>query len=126
MGYSHSLDIKWRGPGDSESQTITKSGTAQIMEELAFLNGAANVLKAIAFPVSALKFVYLCSDKDVLVETNSSSAPDDLIHLKAGVPYIWYEGAYDSCVFAATVTAFYLTNEGTGNGNLQVVIVYDA
>jgi hypothetical protein len=82
----------------------------------------------IEFPVdiSATKGIYLMSDADVVIETNSTSAPQETITLKAGVAVAWKYGASPgSAPFSGDVTMLYVSNAGAAAANLTAIAVID-
>jgi len=81
---------------------------------------------SVAIDVSAVKSFFLLSDQAVTVETNSGSAPDDTITLKAGVPYVWNTDSYNSFLLTADVTALFVTNSGEQTATLQLRCIQDA
>ena len=81
---------------------------------------STDMLVATVIDVSQLKSILLLSDRDLTIETNSASVPDDTIALKAGVPYIWNTNSYDACLLTADVTALYVTLVGVVAATLKI------
>lgn len=75
---------------------------------------------------TAIKAMYLVSDQDVTLETNSASSPIDTIALKANVPLIWTEDDDFDCPISADVTMLYITNAGSTEANVSIVVGEDA
>lgn len=86
---------------------------------------ANDQLYALALDVSQVKAVFLLSDQDLLLETNSSSSPANTLSLKANVPYIWYTNKPQALVFTTDITALYLTNASAAVATLKLEILVD-
>lgn len=54
--------------------------------------------------ISALKSIVFYADQDMTIETNSGSAADHTITLKANKPLVWYENCGLPSPFAADAT----------------------
>lgn len=86
---------------------------------------AADTLYAFVLDVSQVKAVFILSDQDITLETNSSGAPTNTLALKANVPYIWYTNKPSALVFTGDITALYITNASAAIANLQMEILVD-
>lgn len=76
--------------------------------------------------VSALKSLYILSDQDMTLETNSGSTPDDTIALKANKPVVWESSSgYFSNPLTADVTALFFTNASGSAANLKIRTLED-
>lgn len=68
----------------------------------------------------------IVADKDTTVKTNSTSAPDDTLALKANVPLTWMTGDLaDNKFLSADVTKWYVTT-GAATTKLKILIGSDA
>lgn len=73
----------------------------------------ANQLLTLAFTHTTLQAIFLLSNQNLTIKTNSSSSPAQTINLLAGIPYRWSLSAgYFANPITAAVTAFYLTTPG--------------
>jgi hypothetical protein len=86
---------------------------------------ANDQLHAMALDVSQVKAIAILSDQDLTLETNSSSAPDNTLSLKANVPYIWYTNKPQALVFTTDITALYVTNASAAVASLKMEILVD-
>ena len=76
--------------------------------------------------VSQVKlFVALC-DRDITLETNSSSVPANTLSLTANVPYVWRTGKPDSFKLTTDVTSIYATLAAGAAARLQIHAVLDS
>ena len=78
--------------------------------------------------MTALKSLWISSDQDLMIETNSGSAPDDTIHVIGGNP-IWWDaarGAEDPAPLTADVTQIFVTNAGSTAAVLRILGLQDA
>lgn len=123
ISFAH--DVK--APGANLTNTPKSvSGSALLVVDESVANGQTNSLVACTLDVSAVKGLYLISDQDVLVETNDGTTPDDTISLKANQPYLWHTDAYDALIFAADITALYVTNASGSAAAIKMYAVTDA
>ena len=123
---SHSFQFTEKVVIGGESTSILNALTAglriAISEQIAIAN---DVLVALSVDVSQVKGVYILSDQDVTLETNSSSSPTNTLALKANIPYVWYTNKYDVLKFTSDITALYVTNASASAANLTIEILTD-
>ena len=81
---------------------------------------------ALSLAVADAKMIYIVSDQDVLLETNSGSAADDSFNLTAGQEMFWRDGSGVVCPFTTDVTAFFFSNAGDVDANVVIRIAKDA
>lgn len=73
-----------------------------------------------------LKSIFIVSDQDVTIETNSAGAPSNTIAIKANKPLVWYVGSYFANPFTVDVTAlFFTTGAIAASANVQMVKIMD-
>ncbi len=71
--------------------------------------------------VSEMKGVFMVSDQDLTLKTNSSSTPDDTINLVAGKPYFWSAGLSMPNPLSTDVTGgLFVTNSSGQEANLII------
>jgi len=109
----------------SRENTFTGTGSASVVGE-SIADSTTDGLVAFALDVSQVKAIYIKSDQDITIETNSSSAPDNTLALKSNIPYVWYTNKYDALVFTADITKIYVTNASGSAATLNIEAVYDA
>jgi len=109
----------------SRENTFTGTGSASVVGE-SIADSTTDGLVAFALDVSQVKAIYIKSDQDITIETNSSSAPDNTLALKSNIPYVWYTNKYDALVFTADITKIYVTNASGSAATLDIEAVYDA
>lgn len=125
MSFSHILTEKV-AVGDnqiSKSNTIT-GGAKQSIEE-SVPDSSTDLAIAFTLDVSQLKSLYIVSDQDITLETNSGSSPADTISLVAGVPYVWHADSYHTCLLGTDVTGLFATNSSGTDATLQIEALYD-
>lgn len=107
---------------------VAKQYTATKLEEVqeVVADGETDFELDVDIVLASLKAIYVYSDQDVTLETNSSSAPDDTIALKAGIPYIWTTDSYDALMFTEDITAVFITNASGEDANVKVLALNDA
>lgn len=126
MAHQHAVtkEIKIRDESLSRTSTYSASGKVEISETVA--DGQTNKQITCALDVSAVKSFFLVSDQDVTFETNSGSAPDDTIALKAGIPYEWNTDSYDAFQLGTDVTAIFITNASGATATIELRAIQDA
>lgn len=123
------LTLKYEAVPDSANVGITKSvvctGGQVIRLDESIPDESTDLAVALALDVSQIKGLYIVSDQDLTLETNSGSAADDTIALVAGVPLVWHPGCYMTNPLATDVTALYVTNASGAAARLQAEIIVD-
>lgn len=116
-------------PGYTEVSTVyTGTGTGGFLDETAVgsgTNGGVTEI-AVAIDVSAVKSFWVKASAALTLESNSSSAADDTIVLKAGIPYRWNSDSYDSFLLGTDVTSLFFTNASATACTVSCGFVYDA
>jgi len=69
--------------------------------------------------VAKIKMLYLKCDKDITIETNSTSSPGDTLTLQAG------EAITDKSLLTVNITQWFLNNPGLTQAVLTGYILYD-
>lgn len=108
------------------SKTKTKQVQADAQVLLSSYAIAANQTDheiVLAIDVSQVRAIHIQSDQDCTLETNSGSAADDTIALKANIPYQWCTNDYNSLLLTVDVTKIYITN--TTALTLDILVEYD-
>jgi hypothetical protein len=117
MSTSWNIGVSASQPGNVLSATVQETGDATA--EILNLNvpcSTANQNANVAFPFSNTKLKaleMLATGANLLVKTNSNSAPNDTITLIDGSPLIWWTSAYYTSLITADVTRLHLTNACT-------------
>lgn len=106
------------------SKTYSASYEVNLAETIA--NGSTDFSIPCALDVSAVKSIWISCDVAVTVETNSGSAPDNTLVLKAGIPYIWNTDSYDTFKLTADVTSLKITNASGSAASLLIHAIQDA
>lgn len=131
MAISNSVSLNVNG----NHTATTYSNTGQVRLDTGIDDGEADELHIISIDVSEMLLLYMVSDQDLSIETNSSSSPGDTITLTANVPYLWRDdnatcgsgaGGADSVTkLSVDVTALYLTNASGSNATFKLECIYD-
>lgn len=90
---------------------ITQVGNVAPQASASYATGSTDTLLAFTCDDATLQLLYLLSDRDITVKTNSSGAPDDTFALKAGIPLVWHkDDPHFTNPLTAPITALYITN----------------
>ena|SRR5688572_29899204 len=126
---TRTLILSYRG-ADALNKTVDLQGGAELnLDEL--IPAGSNPLAIIfAMDVSQLKLLYLVSDKDITVKTNSNAVPVNTFTLAAGVPFVWGAGGAalrdtGGNLVNTDITSLQVVNAGEDDATLQVRSLYD-
>lgn len=86
-----------------------------------FTTGTTNQqLTSFAFVKTKLQAVFIVSDQNITIKTNSSGSPQETISLVANQPYFWTTNGYFANPFGGDVTTAYVTNSSGSTATLKV------
>lgn len=126
MTFSGTVTTAAAMPGLSINGTVTKTGSGNANLSEAVAASTSDQQMTYALDVSAVRmFVAMC-DVDCTIETNSGSAADDSLVLKANVPYVWAADFADSFFASTDITAIFVTVAGATAGTLHIAAITDA
>lgn len=128
MAIEHTLSFGWQsGSGTPLSASVVVSSEGEDNREVTVPLATNDVEVAIAFVLASLKSIYILSDKDVTLETNSASAPDNTFALKANKPFVWYSDSGVLNPFLTNpVTKFFFSNAGAANATVKIKCLKDS
>jgi hypothetical protein len=126
MSFIHTIGRVWHSGGKTCSRETNHEGSLEknLNETIAAEQTDFEVVYEL--DVSAIQAVFITCDQDVTLETNSGSAPDDTLSLKAGVPYVWTTDDYSACLLTSDITSLFVTNAGSEAANLEIYCLVDA
>lgn len=130
MAITHLMIHTWQGQnGNSIAKTITSSAGSETSIDEVIPASSTDLLLAFGADVSQIKSIYICAAAAMTLETNSSSAPANVITLAAGIPYQWTNqdgvALRDTAGTTITtdITALYVTS--ADGGLLQIRMLID-
>ena len=121
-----------QGGGASKSVSTVVTGDSAVRVQTLVASDATDALLTIGLDVDNIKALFIVSDQDLTIKTNSTGAPDNTIVLIADEPLVWNKFAsgseYYTNLFATDVTKMYLTNDSDPAvaANLTIIVVQDA
>jgi len=124
---TQTLTLSW---SDGSSTSLTKS-VAQTDEGGLYLDftvaGATTDKRVLAaIDVSALKLLYILSDKDITIQTNDGTTPDNTLTITANKPLVWYSGCGLPNPLTVDVVDIYVTNAGGTTATVNIRALQDA
>lgn len=127
----HLLTTTWsRGGAEPLTKTVTITDGGENNLDVTVAASATNLNALWAIDVSALKSLYILSDKDITIKTNSSTEPDDTLTIKANVPFDWHTTKGFTNPLTVDVVSIYVTRTGagagTGSGTLKIRALQDS
>jgi hypothetical protein len=118
---THTINLNWQsGGGGFISKSVTLTGIEENNRDQSVAASTTNLLVPLAFVVADLQSIYIFSDQDLTLKTNSSGSPQETITLKANKPLAWYKDCGLPVPFAGDVTALYVTNAGATLANFSL------
>lgn len=126
MAFTLSLVEQVTNGGDTIKQEQIFSNTYRKSVDESIATGQTDYLVSFELTVAKCVAIFVKSDQDVTLETNSGSSPTNTIALKANIPYVWYTNKYDSLKFTSDVTKIYITNASGSTARLQIEALVDA
>ncbi|MBW3538770.1 MAG: hypothetical protein KY476_00720 [Planctomycetes bacterium] len=111
-------------PPVSQTREVTASGEIVIEETIP--DASTDLALTANIDVSALKSLYISSDQDITLETNSGAAPADTINLKADSPLTWDDESSFANPLTVDLTALFATNASGAAATLKFYALQDA
>lgn len=76
----------------------------------------------VSFPVEGDQLVglYIKSSRDMTLETNDGSTPDNTLSLKANVPLLWHTDSPHACPLTADVASIFATLAAGAASTLEI------
>lgn len=125
MSFAQTITESWAGGGNL-SAAVAKTGSGRISVDESIATGASDTQIAFMLDFSEIEVLYILSDQDITLETNSGAAPDDTFSLLANEPLVWWSTCLHSCPITVDITALFVTNASGSTARLRVEALYDA
>lgn len=128
MSFKHTHVRTWQSPtGKAVVNAVELEDESEVNIDIASLaNGATDVEIPVAFDSSRVKAVYILSTKDITIESNDGSSPDDTLTPKANKAISWVTGDPGTPPFSADVTKLFLSNASGAAAAVKIRILHDA
>jgi hypothetical protein len=129
MAITHTFGVNWsQSGGTSLLGSVAVASDAENNLSFTVAASVTNQLEPLAVTIAKIKGLYIKSDADVTLKTNSSGSPQETITVKAGVPICWYSnnGFAIGGIFAGDLTATYWSNAGVTVANVEVRVLKSA
>ena len=89
---------------------VAISGGREIAFSKAISASQTDLLVPVSFTTANLRSIFLLSDQNLTLKTNSSGSPANTFTITANVPFVWQYQSGVTNPFGTDVTAFYVTN----------------
>ena len=127
MAIEHISTISLLQGGVTLSQSVTSSGSSESNIDEAIADSSTDLEITLTLDQSEMVSIYIESDQNITIETNSGSAPTDTLTLVANEPIIWTTNAVHSNPITADITAnIFVTNASGSTANLKIRALQDA
>jgi hypothetical protein len=95
----------------NEQVTASKSYTPESVQkfDIPVTGGGSNVESNVQIDISQLEAIQITTDRDILMETNDGTTPEDSFNLKSSVPFQWQKDSGIPNPFGADVTSLFFT-----------------
>lgn len=122
---SHILTLSWTRESESITQRSTTTADGEKNIDVALTASVANKQVNLTLTVANLKSVYIQTDVEITLKTNSSGTPDQTLTIEPGTPLIWNETMASACPIEDNITAFYITNTEATAGTAKLRFLED-
>lgn len=122
---SHNIGLSWNRSGETISKTVVMTADGEVNVDTTVNASATDKEVDIAIDVSSLQSLYIWSDQDVTIQTNSGSVPADTLTIEADSPLVWYVGCGLDNPLGTDVTKLYLTNAGGAAATVKIRVLQD-
>lgn len=111
----------------SLSFTISSTGSlVTLLDAETVADGQTDQLITFTLDVSACTMFCMVSTKNVTVQTNNGTTPDNTLTLRANEPYLWHTNSYDTFKLTVDVTKIYVTNASGASATIDAIMITDA
>jgi len=125
MAIEHTITYEHSNAGNTVRKASIVSNGLEMNYSEPVANSVTDLAIACAFLVAKLKSIFMWTDVNMIIETNSSSAATNTFSLLANIPLVWTPDSYHANPFTANVTALFATNPGLVDGTLQIRMIVD-
>lgn len=123
---THTLTLGWARNSETIAGTINSAVTGEANVDPVVPATTVNQAVVIAVTIADVADVFVMSDQDVTLLTNSTGSPAETINLKAGKPVLWYTNCGWTNPFSHNITAIYLSNAGAKSANVKIRFGYNS
>lgn len=125
--FRHTTTVSWSGTGNSTfGGTLADTGDAEDNREAVIATSTEQQVD-IAMVRARLKHLFILSDQDVTIRTNSTGSPGDTLNVLNGFPVSYSSSAGQTNPFnSADVTTIYIQNAGATNATVRIRVLKDS
>ena len=125
MSITHNITRAWRGQTGATtiSASVALTGSEELNLDFSLAANTTNQQEALAFTKTLLQSVFVYSDQNITIKTNSTSTPQDTLTINAGDPLVWDVNCGLAEPFAGNVTTAYFTNSNATAANVSVRVL---
>jgi hypothetical protein len=126
MPFTHTFTETWSNGGSPVSKATEVAAGQEINIDETVTGNSTDLQINVGIDVSALKSLFMLCDRDITIQTNDGSSPDDTISLKANKPLIWRASeAYFANPLTVDVTEIFVTLAAGDDATLKIRALVD-
>jgi hypothetical protein len=122
----HTLTSNWSNGSTTLASSVILTGQEELNIGIVIATGVTNQqITPFSFTLAKLQDIYILSDQDLTLKTNSTGSPQETLTIKANQPFAWYVGSGIPAPFAGNVTALYVTTgaiPASANLNIRTLV----
>ena len=127
MSITHKSTISLEQGGVILSQSVEMTGTGEVNVDESIPNDSTDLEITFLIDQSEMVSLYIESDQNITIETNSGGAPTDTLTLVANEPILWTTNSVHDNPLTADITAdIFITNSSGSTANLKWRALQDA
>lgn len=126
MAFTHTNTIVWERGNDRVSKQFTRTADGETNRDVAVAGASTDLQIDVALDISALSMLCIVCDRDITLETNSGSAADDTIALKAGEPLLWWSNSPLALPLTVDVVSIFATLAAGTAATLSIRALHDS
>lgn len=120
MSISHTMTLSWGSGGSFLSKSVALVSEGENNRDVSVPATTDDMEVDWDVNVARMKSLFILSDQDITINTNSSSVPADTLTPKANKPLIWYDGSGLANPLGTDVSRLFISNAGASAAAVSI------